>query len=162
MDATVGGAASNSFVTQSAATQYFVDRLDSSAWSDASIRQQQNALMMATMRLDAENYTGVRVTTTQRLQWPRYNTYNRDDQLFVTTAIPVIVQQATCELALALLRDPAMFDASGLEMFTNVKLGSIDVTPRPGTPTVALPAIVKRLLAPVLMSGGVSVHVARG
>lgn len=114
------------------------------------------------MRLDAENYTGVRVTTTQRLQWPRYNTYNRDDQLFVTTAIPVIVQQATCELALALLRDPAMFDASGLEMFTNVKLGSIDVTPRPGTPTVALPAIVKRLLAPVLMSGGVSVHVARG
>lgn len=160
IDFTVGGATANSYLSEVAATAYFVDRLDSAAWSDASLRQQQNALMMATMRLEAENYDGSKVTTTQRLQWPRYSTYDRDGQVFASDEIPVLVQEATCELALALLKEPSMFDASGLEGFVNVKLGSIDVTPRVGTPSVQLPAIVKRLLAPVLLAG-YGVHVVR-
>jgi hypothetical protein len=157
---TLGGTTSNSYVTLADATAYFVDRLDSSAWSDASIRQQQNALIMATMRLEAETYVGSKAYYTQRLQWPRYSTFDRDGIVYDYLTIPGIVQQATCELALALLREPALYESSGLEQFVNVKLGSIDVTPRAGTPTVELPAIVKRLLAPVLL-GGYSVRVVR-
>lgn len=160
IDPTVGGANSNSYISEVDAMAYFVDRLDSTAWTNASVRDQQNALMMATMRLEAETYDGVKVSTTQRLAWPRYSTYDRDFYVFSSTAIPVLVKQATCELALALLKEPSSFDVSGLAQFVNVKLGSIDVTPRVGAPSVELPMIVKRLLAPVLQSG-FGVHVAR-
>jgi len=153
LDATVGGAASTSYIAQADATAYFVDRLDSAGWSNASIRQQQNALMMATMRLEAEDYLGTKASSTQRLQWPRFSVTDRSGWLYSSSEIPVVVKQATCELALALLAEPSLFDASGLEQFINVKLGSIDVTPRVGTPNVELPVLVKRLLAPVIGSG---------
>jgi Putative DnaT-like ssDNA binding protein len=160
LDSTVGGASANSYVSQAAATAYLAGRLNVTDWTSASSAEKDAALMMATVLLDAQDYDGVKVSTTQRLQWPRYSTYDRDGWFFASDAIPLLVQQATFEYALALLREPTLLDDSGLEGFANVRLGSLDVTPRPRNATT-LPALVRQLLAPVLAGGGSSVHVAR-
>jgi DnaT-like ssDNA binding protein len=159
LDATVGGAAANSYLSQSAASAFFVGRLDADEWAAASLADQEAALIMATLRLDCEYYRGIRVTITQRLQWPRYSTYDRDGLLLDSTLIPVMIQQATCELALALLKEPTLFGDTGLEAFLNVKLGDLDITPR-GIQAAKLPAIVRQLISPV-RRGGQSTVISR-
>jgi hypothetical protein len=159
IDSTLGGTAANSYVSQSAASVYFSNRLDVATWTEASSANKDAALMMATTRLDAESYTGLRVLIDQRLQWPRNSVYDRDGVLLSSSTIPLVVQQATFEYALALLREPTLLGDSGLEGFINIKLGSLDVTPR-ATIAAKLPAFVKRLLTPVLLGGG-EVHVVR-
>lgn len=159
LNATVGGTSSNSYVTQAEATAYFAGRLDVTTWTSASSNDKDAALMMATARLDAETYTGSRVFTDQRLHWPRYSTFDRDGIVLDHTTIPLVIQQATFEFALALLREPTLLGDTGLEWFENVKIGSLDVTPRSIT-SARLPAFVKQLIAPV-RKGGMGTPVQR-
>jgi hypothetical protein len=161
LDATLKGASANSYVTQAEASTYFGGRLDASAWTAASSAEKDAALMMATMRLESENYRGWKLSFTQRLSWPRFGTTDRDGFLYSQDAIPVVIQQATFEYALVLLREPTRLDDSGLEAFVNVQLGNLNVTPRVLAST-RLPALVRQLLAPVLQGGGgMAVHVGR-
>jgi hypothetical protein len=144
LDATVGGASSNSYVTQADATTYFGHRFDATEWTNASSDNRNIALMMATARLDQEEYTGLRVDDDQRLKWPRYGVYV-DNVYQEETAVPRPIKEATYELALAFLKDSTLLADTGLEGFQSVKLGELDVTPRfrsGGT----LPANVERLL----------------
>lgn len=144
LDATVGGTSSNSYVTQADATTYFGHRFDATEWTNASSDNRNIALMMATARLDQEEYTGLRVDDDQRLKWPRYGVYV-DNVYQEETAVPRPIKEATYELALAFLKDSTLLADTGLEGFQSVKLGELDVTPRfrsGGT----LPANVERLL----------------
>lgn len=144
LDATIGGASSNSYVTRAEATTYFGDRLDVTEWDDASNDNKDIALMMATARLEQEEYTGLRVDDDQRLKWPRYGVYV-DNVYQEETTIPRPIKEATYEMALSLLKDSTLLADTGLEGFQSVKLGELDVTPRfrsGGT----LPANVERLL----------------
>jgi hypothetical protein len=154
LDATVGGASSNSYVTQADATTYFGHRFDATEWTNASSDNRNIALMMATARLEQEEYTGLRVDDDQRLKWPRYGVYV-DNVYQEETAVPrpikeatyelAPIKEATYELALAFLKDSTLLADTGLEGFQSVKLGELDVTPRfrsGGT----LPANVERLL----------------
>ena len=152
-DSTVGGASANSYVTLEAAEAYFFGRLSDSAWDEADEATRESALIMATARLDAETFVGSPVTTTQRLQWPRYGAYDRNGNQYVTTAIPSLIQDATCELALAVLDDPDLLGGgSGLSEFQNLRLGSLDITPRVA-PSGALPMFILRLLYPLRVGG---------
>ena len=159
LDATVSGTASNSYVTLTVASAYFTTRLESDVWDESEIAEQEAALVMATQRLDTEPYIGYPTTTTQRLQWPRLSVPNRSGWLYASDSIPEPVVFATCELALALLGDPSLFDGSGLEGFSHIAIPSLDITPHTGVAT-SLPAIVQRLLAPV-RSGGWQARVVR-
>lgn len=152
LDATLAGAAANSYFTQAAATAYLTDRLDITAWTSATSGEKDAALIMATTRLETEEYVGSRVFVTQRLKWPRYGATDPDGLLYDHLTIPNIILQAECELALAIITDPALMADSGLEAFVNVKLGSLDVTPR-FVAAAALPALVKRLIAGVRLGG---------
>lgn len=152
LDATVGGASSNSYATQSAATSYFGDRLDAATWTSAVTGDRDSSLIMATLRLDTEDYKGAPLFFTQRLKWPRAWVYDNDGRLLSSATIPQVIQQATFEYALALLKEPTLLGDSGLEGFINVKLGSLDVTPRV-IAGAALPAFIKRLIAPVRVGG---------
>lgn len=69
--ATVGGSTSNSYVTLTEAKTYFLRRLYTDAWDNASDEEQENALLAATMQLDQLDYVGSPVTTFQALKWPR-------------------------------------------------------------------------------------------
>jgi hypothetical protein len=144
LDSTVGGASANSYVSRADAVTYFGDRLDITEWTDASNDNKDAALVMATLRLDQEEWVGTRSSITQNIAWPRIGVYV-DGIYQDSAAIPRQIEEATYELALAILKDTTFLADTGLEGFEKVKLGELDVTPRyraGGT----LPAEVTRLL----------------
>lgn len=58
-------------------------------------------LIQAMDYLEQQNFKGVKNTSTQALQWPRYNVYI--DSYYVTsTTIPQLLKDAECEIALAI------------------------------------------------------------
>jgi len=154
LDASVGGASSNSYMTLGAAETYFLSRLHADAWDAADGDDDKaSALIMATARLDAEPYYGCRVTSTQALVWPRYGATDRNGDLLSSTTIPQLLQDATCELALTILQDPDWLTGGGdLSGFANLRLGSLDVTPRVAT-VQTLPVHILRLIAPLRVGG---------
>lgn len=161
LDATIAGATSNAYLDVAAASLYFDNRLHVDAWTNASADDKARALISATSRLDVEAFLGERATTTQRLQWPkqfplystrRYPYLDAEEvaRVFTATAIPREVQEATCEMALAILNatgDLAAVDA--LSKFASISVpGTISLTLREtGLPSNdALPPVVLRLL----------------
>lgn len=160
LDATIEGATANSYVSLAQASTYFEDRLDTDLWDTAEgDGTAAPALIMATRILEHESYQGCRTTSTQALAWPRSGVAYEDRWgWWPSDAIPACVQQAQCELALALLKEPDQLSASGLEGFSILQLGALNVTPKGINPTL-LPPYVKRLLRPVLVAGiGIPVH----
>ena len=93
------------------------------------------------------------------MKWPRIGAVDDDGRLISSTMIPAVIQQATIEYAFALVGEPTLLDDTGLEGFLNVKVGSLDVTPRARSGSV-LPAFIKQLIRPVRL-GGSGVHVSR-
>jgi hypothetical protein len=105
LDATVGGANSNSYITVARATEIadydIIERVD---WYVADVDDKIRALVSATRQLDTLPWVGERATTTQALAWPRVNAVI-NGRTVATTEIPIEVEQATYDLALALLRE---------------------------------------------------------
>lgn len=159
LDATVGGASSNSYVTLQAADAYFLGRLSTDEWDDADEDGRSAALIMATSWLDTERYVGSIVSILQKLVWPRFGAFSRNGNYLIYTAIPQMVMDATCELALAILNDPSIFGDSEISDFTHLRVGDVDVTPR-FVPRSALPLHVLRILEPVRLAGR-GTHVIR-
>jgi len=176
--ATVGAATANSYVTVATTATYLNERLNVGAWDTAvtaAAGGPERALIMATRRIDAEEFRGEPVNpltdvevgagaTTQALKWPRYSTFDDAGWAFDDEEIPLGVQRATMELALHYLNEgtsDALAD-TGLKGFRNVKVGSLDITPVPGYKAGDLPDHVVRLLRPVLAGGGaMSFHASR-
>ena len=133
LDATVGGADANSYLTVSAADDYFNARLNSDDWLNAVPADKEKALIQATRILDQYCiWLGIKADTTtpQALEWPRigikydgqyyeeYNVYEIDYlESFSYTwildyeSIPQQIQDGTCELALVLLSRDVQSDA---------------------------------------------------
>lgn len=153
LDATVGGASSNAYCTIAQADAYFEARAFGSAWTlaaaGATLAAEEQAIVMATSLLERERWLGTKGATpagglTQRLAWPRrwaptleydaapdvITEYFVDTSLLYHSAlsIPRPVIEATCELALEILRagttDPFARSGFGDQ---NVKAKQIDV-----------------------------------
>lgn len=159
--ATIGGAASNSYVDVAAADAYFNNRLNVTAWDGVTDADNKSrALIQATEWIDAFTFVGARTSTTQRLSWPR----NPDDDAFEDDEIPLNLQRATFELALHLLRagetDPLA--PSGLESFGSIQVGPIDLSIRSASASGGLPPVVKRLLRDLLGVGFGQFTITRG
>lgn len=169
---TVGAVDANSYASVADATTYFDERLNTAAWSGAVSDDQARALIAATRRIDQETFEGVPVNpltgtstgTTQALKWPRYSADDDAGWTWEPTVIPVPVKHATYKLALYLLNQGASDPSqpTGLEGFANVKVGSLDVTPRAGFTPDELPADVLRELRPVLRSSRNTMRLVRG
>lgn len=164
---TIGGESSNSYVSLATAQTYMDARLNADAWDDAATDDIRNrALVMAARRLNDESYVGqpVYVDPRQALAWPRHGAYDRDGVWLDSDAIPQVVKDAQCELALALLvadTDDLLAD-TGLEGFSAVTVGPISVTPIQGRNAGKVPAHVRRILDPVLSAPGGSIRLVRG
>lgn len=157
VDATVGGASSNSYVTVATGDTYFDERLQSAAWTgESDADKKSRAVIEATRWVDHHHFEGEKTTEGQALKWPRIMATDDDGNEFDSDAIPVIVQHATFELALYLLgQDDSSADPlapSGLEGFLNVQIGPLDVTPRHGRRAGTIPDHIRTLLRPVLRS----------
>lgn len=130
--ATPGATDANSLTTLAFADAYFDGRPGAEAWNTASDFERSRALVGATMRLESERYAGGRASDTQALSWPRTGV-TIDGVTASSESVPVVVQRACCEEALALMDDDSRFDASGLEAFESVQVGSLAVDLRPDT-----------------------------
>jgi len=116
LDATEGGSASNSYVTEAYADSYFETHMYASAWE--TVADSEAALVYATTILDSIiSWFGESVTDTQALNWPRYLP---DDPY--TSVFPEKVKRATCELALHLINNTELFDSEAL---TKLAVGPI-------------------------------------
>ena len=174
IDATVGGANANSYLTLADAQAIidgFVEDADVTAWASATTDQKNRALYTATQRLDRERYLGARATDTQALQWPRTGVRKPDTYIntytvgfpfrittdyFTDTEIPNQIKYAQVVLAVYLHNNPDGIGLSGLEDYKNVKIGSIDVTPNLGYGAVGadkVPPLMERYLTGLRISG---------
>lgn len=103
--ATVGDAASNSYITLADAKTYFSWRLYTDAWDGANDQTREAALLMACQRLEQEDYVGIVVSDTQALKWPRKKNTNGDlIRTYPITSIPKPIKDAQCEVALWILK----------------------------------------------------------
>ena len=128
IDATLSGAAANSYVTLAAADTYFETVPDSSTWTDKSTDAKNRALISATRWIDALSFYGDRCTTTQALKWPR-NNYTIDGVDLACSLIPDAIKAATYELARAFANDTdAITGSTGTTgIYDQVELGDLKV-----------------------------------
>jgi len=150
IDASVGGANSNSFVTRAEAQSYFEGRLGAGKWEPDSteLTDQDRALVMSTSRLDIEKFYGNRVSLTQRLSWPRSGIVI-DGVAVAQTALPRQLKEACFELALAYLQNPSTADNSDLDDFESIAIDGISLKPRSSTRADKLPDKVNSLLVEI-------------
>jgi len=74
LDATVGGANANTYITlddANAIIEGFVLSDDNAAWDNSTTDNKNRALFTAAQRIDREKFLGARVADTQALEWPR-------------------------------------------------------------------------------------------
>lgn len=173
--ATVGDATANSYVTVAEFATWADERQPATSHTSATADERIRALISATRRIDQEDFKGVRVAGTQVLQWPRYGVPMPDlpysvlsgamfteSTWYPTDEIPDRVKRAQMELAYQILAGNASPDNTGLEGFTNVKVGALDVTPNHGRKAGVLPESVKREIRPLLKGGEFGVKLVRG
>ena len=144
----------NSYVTLDSANKYFADRVGASTWVALSNDEKEDLLVTATRTLDQEIWTGVAVSTSQLLAWPRSGSYYEPKQGYQVsldeTSAPLRVQEATFELALHYMGNPDSLKTSS--SVDSLKVGSIELTGiRASSKT---PSTSKTLYKPLLVSGG--------
>ena len=175
IDATVGGANANSYLTLADA-QAIVDGLvqddDVTAGGSATTDQKNRALFTATQRLDRERYLGARATDTQALQWPRTGVRKPDTYIntytvgfpfrittdyFTDTEIPDQIKYAQTILAVYLHNNTDGLGLSGLEDYKSVTIGKLSVTTAGSSGTSSgadrVPPMFERYLTGLRISG---------
>lgn len=157
LNATPGSATANAYATEATITALLEGRVNADAWVAATVPQREQAIVGATMRLEQESYAGYRAAELQRLKWPRYGAYSDDGYAYPSTSIPLPMQQATAELALLLIVNPALLDPNSLLQFEAVSVGPISITTRESALYAnALPAAVRAYLGALSYGSGSS------
>lgn len=156
--ATAGATDANSYLSDTDADALINNRLQVANWAAADADDQARALIMATNRIDQLTFQGWKSNTGQALKWPRIWTFDEDGYELDTASIPVVIQNATIEVALWLLNQNAAsadpLQPTGLEAFKSATVGPISVEPDKSFRAGALPANVLRMLRFVLQAGG--------
>ena len=107
--AVVAGA--NSYANAADGDAYHEGHLYATAWTGATTGKKEAALVMATRLIDALfQFNGLRVSSAQALQWPRFDCPDPDRNdglgapgLVESTVVPPAVVQAAIETARALI-----------------------------------------------------------
>jgi len=155
LDAAVGGASANSYISLEDAAEYFSMRLQTEAWDAAAEASREKALMQATRMLDRLHWTGSRTTSAQALAWPRTGTTLHGAALD-GDAVPARIREACCELALALLRGYG----GGFDGIDSFRLGGVSVNF--SGPSQTFPPEVDRLIEPFRFAPRATLRLKRG
>ena len=141
----------NSYVDLADADYYFEDRLDSSAWTEASDIQKERALITATSMLDEFEWIGQVIDPQQPLAFPRTG-YYFDRKLGMEVALnptPARLSTATYELAYHLLNNDNINDTTG--SVKSITVGPISITNIISTSKV--PSSTKTVIKDMLSKG---------
>jgi len=181
LDATVGGANANTYIGLSDANS-FIEGLvlsdDAAAWDGSSNDNKNRALFTAAQRIDREKFLGARVSDTQALEWPRSGVRKPDTytnlyglsfpnrlvaDYYLDTEIPDRVKHAQVILAVYLNNNKDGIGLSGLEDFTAMSIGNINVTPNfyGRTGIDRIPPIVDHYLNGLRIGGSANLTIKR-
>jgi len=115
-----GSATADSYISEADAITY-LDKYAASGASNvftaASTANAEIALRGATRTIDSMfglRFKGARLLGTQALQWPRVAVVTNDSYAVDSDAVPALVKNATCELALRFIADSTGHDTSRL------------------------------------------------
>lgn len=131
LDATVGGANSNTFGTLTEANDYLAARLNVGAWTSLPDDASKNAaLAWATRLMEAEiDWTGMPASTTQALAWPRTGMVGRNGAVIPSDVIPQEIKNLQFELALQLASsDPLAINQAAAAGLTSLQAGPVKLT----------------------------------
>lgn len=151
IDATVGGADADSFVSVAEADTYHADdNVHTTAWAARDTADKEAGLRMATRVIDSMAFIGYRQTTTQALSWPRYNAY-QDGVLISSAIVPDRVKWATAELAEWLLAEDRSAPSPGHQI-EEAKVGGLRVAFRQDSGGIRadMPELVVHYLRPLV------------
>jgi hypothetical protein len=115
-----GSATSDSYISEADAVTYldkFAASGSSNVFTAASTANAEIALRSATRTIDSMfgmRFKGARLLGTQALQWPRVSVVTNDSFAVDSDAVPALVKNATCELALRFIADSTGHDTSRL------------------------------------------------
>lgn len=126
IDATPGGASSNSYCTVSAAIAYCEIHPDGATFIAATTSTQSAYCQYATKMLDYwVEWNGSKVDEAQALRWPRYGMQTVDGDYIDYNEIPVFLVEATAELARHLLTNGDYTGAPDTAGFKEMQVGSL-------------------------------------
>jgi hypothetical protein len=148
IDTTVGGSASNSYVSLLEADAYFESVYGKTLWAPADQTTREQLLVSATAALDQYmQWQGQRYVLDQALAWPRIGAYDRDNLSYPYTAVPQLIKVATFELAYYLLANGGLnYDPNKVD---EVKVGSIGVKFANYVAETGLPKFIESMLSHV-------------
>lgn len=151
LTATVGSASANTYATVTEARTYFASRLGGEQWPTGDEDQEGRALLTAMRILEGLRFKGRRVDTVQALCWPReannpqergrtlagewpeiagagQGLYTADGRFFDSDEIPQPIKDAQCEIAYAMILDPALNDPLAIQQILKTSTQTIDRT----------------------------------
>jgi hypothetical protein len=148
LDATVGGVAANTYVTEGEADAYFQARLHATTWPALTPDDKRRALAWATRLLESWiTWSGSAATYTQRLAWPRYGCATVTGAFIPPTELPHELKVSVCELAWNLTQtDATVWPESVVGGLTSLTAGPVTLEWATG-PTAGLTPSM-RLLSP--------------
>lgn len=162
LDATPGAPTANAYCPVLQATAFLTMRLDTAAWTEAPVPDQEAALQWATRLLDEQvGWYGVPTYPDQALALPQVGLVDQWQRPVASDVIPIPVQQATALYALGLLEatadDGPAAAGSGDLVIKSKKIGDTQITyqdissqasSRAPVSPYAIPSEVKALLRP--------------
>jgi hypothetical protein len=148
LDATVGGANANSFISVIRADTLLDETIHSSVWTATVKDDRERALIMATRTLSEDvTWVGARASATQALSHPRFGMFNQDGYEFDSNVIALWLEVATAEFARSLLVKDRTADTpqTGIQ---SISAGPVAVTFHAFEKPSVFPDFVKTLIRP--------------
>jgi len=153
IDATIGGTATNSFLTLAALNTLIHQKPFHTAWDSITDDEEKNAaLVWATRTLSALRWKGVIADQDQKQAFPRDSLYDHDDRLYSSVAYPEWLTVACAELAFYIATEDRLAD-TGTEGFSKIKVSIIEVEVDTTTITGTIPDYVMTMIRPWLNQG---------
>ena len=127
IDATVGGADSNSFLTLAELDALVHARPFHAEYDSITDDEVKHAaLIWATRTLCSYRWQGLIVSTDQKLSFPRSDLYDLESRVYASDALPDWLKFACSELAFIFATEDRTKD-SGTEGFSEIKVASISL-----------------------------------
>ena len=157
IDATVGGASTNSLLTLAEAESYLHARPFHDVWDAAALTDNEKnaALIWSTRILSHYSWIGSPTNDDQALPWPRTGIYDRDGRAQDQDAYPEWLKVACAELALALLASDRLGD-TGTEGYSDIKIDVISLKINPSDRPTWIPDYILKAIKPWFKNGGAS------
>lgn len=162
------GSDSESYVSVTNADTYFSNR-GNATWAALATAAKEQALRKATDYMGQVyrlRWAGYRISTTQALDWPRYEVPRKDTgsggyyaSYYADNAVPTEVVNACCELAVRASAETLSADLDAPAI--REKVGPIEIERAQGVRETKKYPAVDNLLAPVLTGSSGSMKVSR-